>query len=66
MLSLGQCCECDDGWSGIHCDTPICKKECIRGICIGKDKCLCDENYTGEFCNQRKKYFMDYYFKLNF
>ena len=46
----GQCCQCEEGYGGIYCDTPICSK-CVHGKCTNKDTCECDTNYKGEGCN---------------
>ena len=52
MKYRGQCCECDKGWIGYDCGTPICNPPCIHGTCVDYNTCTCEnENWIGEFCN---------------
>jgi hypothetical protein len=51
-LGAGQCCECLEGYGGLYCDIPLCKK-CVHGKCSKKDTCSCFKNYQGEYCDER-------------
>ncbi|XP_077993150.1 uncharacterized protein LOC144447118 [Glandiceps talaboti] len=50
-------CDCDDGWTGTHCDIDI--DECASGPCINGDcedkvngyECHCDPGWEGNNCN---------------
>ncbi|XP_077993148.1 uncharacterized protein LOC144447116 [Glandiceps talaboti] len=50
-------CDCDDGWTGTHCDIDI--DECASGPCINGDcedkvngyECHCDPGWEGNSCN---------------
>lgn len=50
-------CVCKDTWTGDDCKTSKCKGGCINGTCTESDekpgtyKCVCDEGFTGYFCN---------------
>uniref|UniRef100_A0A0N4Z0I8 EGF-like domain-containing protein n=1 Tax=Parastrongyloides trichosuri TaxID=131310 RepID=A0A0N4Z0I8_PARTI len=48
----GECDGCLDHYEGSYCDVPICK----HGKASEKDqKCICDEPYSGEFCDKFNK-----------
>ncbi|ROL42594.1 Nephronectin [Anabarilius grahami] len=32
--------------------SPICKKPCENGFCVGPDRCSCMEGYKGKYCNE--------------
>ena len=49
--SYGQCCECDEGWTGYDCNTPICSQDCVQGVCWNPDVCLCTTGWKAEDCN---------------
>jgi hypothetical protein len=53
-MYYGQCCQCDDGWTGIDCFTPVCYPNCVKGKCIHPNLCLCDSGFTGDLCNLGK------------
>ncbi|CAF4186911.1 unnamed protein product [Rotaria sp. Silwood2] len=51
----GQCsmnnkdkCQCDDGWTGENCTKKICSKLCKQ--CDNNGTCLCQNEYTGRYC----------------
>jgi len=58
-------CQCQNQWSGADCSVPpprkqeeTCKVTCdLRyGTCVGGDKCVCDEEHTGEGCTEAIKH----------
>lgn len=52
MRYRGQCCECEKGWAGYDCATPICSPRCLHGTCIDYNKCSCDNTkWTGDLCD---------------
>jgi len=52
MKYRGQCCECDAGWIGYDCNTPICNPRCIRGTCVDFNVCQCEsDNWIGPRCS---------------
>ena len=53
-MYYGHCCQCDEGWTGIDCFTPVCYPNCVKGKCIHPNMCLCDSGYTGDLCNLGK------------
>ncbi|CAI2348482.1 unnamed protein product [Caenorhabditis sp. 36 PRJEB53466] len=59
----GYFCSCPPGRSGRYCDMPNCQMMlgiCNKGKCISNSEsdkrfdCICDEGYTGEYCNKDK------------
>ena len=43
----GNTCVCDDGWSGLYCNSP--KLNCVHGNQSG-NACVCDYGWTGDLC----------------
>lgn len=47
---------CDEKWSGVHCDIPICPNKCSeaegRGKChSGYGRCICTLGFVGDDCS---------------
>jgi hypothetical protein len=51
----GYTCECDEGWSGTHCDVDACASNpCVNGICTAQANgysCACLPGWTGTNCD---------------
>ena len=43
-------CQCDEGWQGDTCSTPICDPSCVNGICSFHGVCTCYTGWTGSLC----------------
>jgi len=45
-------CVCNQYWSGLMCDTPLCPNACSgRGTCDSTGHCVCKEMYYGDDCS---------------
>ncbi|XP_068178745.1 nephronectin isoform X2 [Antennarius striatus] len=53
VCSYGRTTSCCLGWRNVNgvCQ-PVCKKSCVNGRCIGREKCLCSRGYKGHFCDE--------------
>uniref|UniRef100_A0A914UIL9 EGF-like domain-containing protein n=1 Tax=Plectus sambesii TaxID=2011161 RepID=A0A914UIL9_9BILA len=56
-LFAGGRCHCHQGWKGADCDVPahVCEvPNCSgHGTCGNDGRCLCDRDFSGQFCDQR-------------
>ena len=44
-------CQCQNGWTGSTCSSPICSQTCQNGgTCSGPDTCSCVAGFLGRFC----------------
>ncbi|XP_047435063.1 nephronectin [Mugil cephalus] len=53
LCSYGQTTSCCLGWRNVDgiCQ-PVCRKPCVKGKCVGPDKCLCSAGYKGLQCGE--------------
>jgi len=53
-ISPEERCVCDEGWSGLLCDQPVCHSACQypRGVCEENGYCHCQVGWEGEHCQR--------------
>lgn len=53
-IAIAGSCICNDGWSGLGCQTAVCAQNCNNhGACIvttGTPECSCESSYFGRAC----------------
>ncbi|CDW86507.1 keratin-associated protein 10- [Stylonychia lemnae] len=52
MKHRGQCCQCNEGWTGFDCTTPVCQPPCVHGECVGPNNCKCQSGWQGITCSE--------------
>eukprot|EP00347_Sterkiella_histriomuscorum_P007352 403349276 len=52
MRNKGQCCQCNEGWAGFDCTTPVCTPPCVNGECVGPNNCYCKPGWSGQTCSE--------------
>ncbi|XP_063036507.1 fibrillin-2 isoform X2 [Melospiza melodia melodia] len=46
-------CQCQKGFSGAHCEQPVCESGCQNGgRCVGPNRCACVYGFTGPQCQR--------------
>ncbi|XP_066038029.1 fibrillin-2 isoform X1 [Chamaea fasciata] len=46
-------CQCQKGFSGVHCEQPVCERGCQNGgRCVGPSRCACVYGFTGPQCQR--------------
>uniref|UniRef100_A0A8C3NS08 Fibrillin 2 n=1 Tax=Cyanoderma ruficeps TaxID=181631 RepID=A0A8C3NS08_9PASS len=52
-MCTGERCQCQKGFSGAHCEQPVCKSGCQNGgQCVGPNQCACVYGFTGPQCQR--------------
>lgn len=51
-------CQCQPGYIGQYCETPVCFPQCINGgNCTAPSVCTCPDGYQGIKCEGGKLFF---------
>lgn len=45
-------CNCQHGWQGTFCSTPICADGCANGWCQNPGECRCKVGFRGQNCSE--------------
>ncbi|XP_061888442.1 nephronectin isoform X2 [Entelurus aequoreus] len=53
LCGYGHTASCCPGWRNVSglCQ-PLCRQSCVKGQCVGPDRCLCHAGYQGPRCDQ--------------
>uniref|UniRef100_A0A5K3F9X4 Delta-like protein n=1 Tax=Mesocestoides corti TaxID=53468 RepID=A0A5K3F9X4_MESCO len=48
--------QCPQGYTGRHCDIPICSQGCQNGDCVDPNTCRCHQGWIGDDCSTCQVY----------
>ncbi|RLV90217.1 hypothetical protein DV515_00014528, partial [Chloebia gouldiae] len=52
-MCVDEQCQCQKGFSGAHCEQPVCESGCQNGgRCVGPNRCACVYGFTGPQCQR--------------